>query len=50
MVEREYYDLTPSQNLMYYTMKVVPKKNIVNIGAAVWFQEDMDYQILKEAV
>lgn len=50
MVEREYYDLTPSQNLMYYTLKVVPKKNIVNIGAAVWFQEDMDYQILKEAI
>ena len=47
MVERKYYDLTPSQKLMYFALKFIPEKNVVNIGTAVWFHENIDCELLK---
>ena len=49
MVERKYYDLTPSQNLMYFALKFIPEKNVVNIGTVVWFHENIDCELLKVA-
>ena len=49
MVERKYYDLTPSQKLMYFALKFIPEKNVVNIGTAVWFHENIDCELLKAA-
>ena len=49
MVERKYYDLTPSQKLMYFALKFIPQKNVVNIGTAVWFHENIDCELLKAA-
>lgn len=49
MVERKYYDLTPSQNLMYFALKFIPEKNVVNIGTAVWLHENIDCELLKVA-
>lgn len=49
MVDRKYYDLTPSQELMYIALKYLPQKNLVNIGTAVWFHEEMDCELLKVA-
>ena len=49
MSERIYYDLTPSQDLMHYTFKCTPKKNVVNIGTAVWFTDEMDCEMLRDA-
>ena len=34
LVDRKYYDLTPSQKLMYFALKFIPEKNVVNIGTA----------------
>ena len=49
MVERKYYDLTPSQNLMYFALKFIPEKNVVNIGTVVWLHENIDCELLKVA-
>mgnify|MGYP001696562141 CR=1 FL=1 len=49
LVDRKYYDLTPSQKLMYFALKFIPHKNIVNIGTAVWFNEKIDCELLKVA-
>ena len=49
LVDRKYYDLTPSQKLMYFALKFIPEKNVVNIGTAVWFHENIDCELLKAA-
>lgn len=50
MEEIKYYDLTLSQNIMYYALKYSPKKNIVNIGTALWIKEKIDINLLEQAI
>ena len=44
------YDLTPSQRLMYYSVKYSIKKSVVNIGASIWIKDKIDIPLLKEAI
>ena len=46
----KYYDLTLSQNVMYFDLKYSPKKNIVNIGTALWIEEEIDIDLLEKAL
>ena len=50
MKNRKYYDLTLSQQLMYYTLKYSQKKNVVNIGTSLWFHETIDIEILEKSI
>ena len=34
---------------MYFALKFIPEKNVVNIGTAVWFHENIDCELLKAA-
>ena len=34
---------------MYFALKFIPQKNVVNIGTAVWFHENIDCELLKAA-
>ncbi|CDM68195.1 Hypothetical protein CM240_1031 [Clostridium bornimense] len=44
------YDLTPSQQLMYYSVKYSIKKSVVNIGVSIWIKDKIDIPLLKEAI
>ena len=46
----KYYDLTLSQNVMYFALKYSPKKNIVNIGTVLWIEEEIDIDLLEKAL
>ena len=46
----KYYDLTLSQNVMYFALKYSPKKNIVNIGPALCIDEEIDIDLLEKAL
>lgn len=46
----KYYDLTLSQNLMLVAVKYSWKKAIVNIGTSMWFDEEIDRDILEETI
>ena len=34
---------------MYFALKFIPEKNVVNIGTVVWFHENIDCELLKVA-
>lgn len=44
------YNLTPSQQLMYYTVNYSAKKSVVNIGVSIWIKDKIDISVLKEAI
>lgn len=46
----KYYDLTLSQDVMYFALKYSPKKNIVNIGTALWIEEEVNVDLLEQAI
>ena len=46
----KYYDLTLSQDVMYFALKYSPKKSVVNIGAALWIEEEIDIDLLEKAL
>lgn len=48
--KREYYDLTSYQKVMYFALKYSPRKSIINIGASLWFEENIDTKLLEEAI
>lgn len=50
MSDKEYYDLTFSQKVMYYALRYSPKKNLMNICTSLWFKEDIDIDLLKKAL
>lgn len=50
MKEEELYDLTPSQQLMYYAVKYSIKKSVVNIGVSIWIKDNMDISLLEKAI
>lgn len=46
----KYYDLSFAQDIMFYTLRVVPKKSVVNIGSAFWFNVEIDEDLLEKAI
>ena len=44
------YPLTNAQNLHYYCMKYCPKKQVLNIGAGLTIQVDLDWDMLRWAI
>ena len=46
----KYYDLTLSQDVMYFALKYSPKKSVVNIGAALWIEEEINIDLLEKAL
>lgn len=46
----KYYPITNAQKVHFYTQKVCPKKQILNIGVSVAIENDVDFSVLKESV
>lgn len=46
----EKFDLTPAQRLHFYTVKHCPKKQVLNIGTSLTIFEDIDFDLLREAI
>lgn len=44
------YPLTAAQKLHYYCLKYCPKKQVLNIGSSLTIEQDLDWDMLKEAV
>lgn len=44
------YPLTSAQKLHFYTLKYCPKKQVLNIGTSLTIKEDINFDILKEAI
>ena len=49
-VERKLYPLTVAQKLHFYTLKCCPKKQVLNIGTSMLIKEDIDFDLLREAI
>ena len=47
---KKLYPLTAAQKLHFYTLKYCPKKQVLNIGTSLTIKEDIDFNILKEAI
>lgn len=44
------YPLTNAQNLHFYCLKYCPKKQVLNIGASLTIQVDLDWNILRQSI
>ena len=44
------YPLTSAQKLHFYTLKYCPKKQVLNIGTSLTIKEDINFDILKDAI
>ena len=44
------YPLTAAQKLHYYCLKYCPKKQVLNIGSSLTIEQDLDWNLLKEAI
>lgn len=44
------YPLTNAQNLHFYCLKYCPKKQVLNIGASLTIQVDLDWKLLRESI
>lgn len=44
------YPLTAAQKLHYYCLKYCPKKQVLNIGSSLTIEQDLDWDMLKEAI
>lgn len=44
------YPLTNAQNLHFYCLKYCPKKQVLNIGASLTIQVDLDWTILRQSI
>ena len=47
---KKLYPLTAAQRLHFYTLKYCPKKQVLNIGTSLTIKEDINFDILKEAI
>ncbi|MGL5540181.1 MAG: condensation domain-containing protein [Erysipelotrichaceae bacterium] len=48
-MEQEYLPLSPSQSVMLMAMKYM-KRNTVNVGSSLWFEEPMQVDLLQQAI
>lgn len=44
------YPLTAAQKLHFYCLKYCPKKQVLNIGSSLTIQQDLDWDVLKQAI
>lgn len=44
------YPLTNAQRLHYYCLKYCPKKQVLNIGSSLTIEQELDWNVLKEAI
>ena len=44
------YPLTAAQKLHFLTLSYCPKKQVLNIGTSITIKEDIDFEILREAI
>ncbi|MDU3721970.1 MAG: condensation domain-containing protein [Clostridium celatum] len=44
------YPLTAAQKLHFYTLTYCPKKQVLNIGTSLTIKEDIDFEVLREAI
>lgn len=44
------YPLTNAQKLHFYCLKYCPKKQVLNIGASLTIQVDLDRKLLEESI
>ncbi len=44
------YPLTNAQNLHFYCLKYCPQKQVLNIGASLTIQVDLDWKLLRECI
>ena len=47
---KELYGLTAAQRLHFYTLRYCPKKQVLNIGTSLTIKEDIDFNVLREAI
>lgn len=48
--EQKLYPLTAAQKLHFFTIKYCPKKQVLNIGISITIFDDIDFDILKQAI
>ena len=44
------YPLTAAQKIHFFTLKYCPKKQVLNIGTSMFIKDDIDFDILREAI
>lgn len=48
--EKKLYPLTTAQKMHYYTLKYCPKKQVLNIGTGLYIEQDIDFNLLRQAI
>lgn len=47
---KEIYPLSVAQKIHFYTLKYCPKKQVLNIGTSMFIKDNIDFEILREAI